>query len=149
ESATKADEQAIEAMGDALAGSDRPLVITSGVLGLGGGRVGAETDAGTSPRAAGERAALALADRGVRSSSLRLPPSVHGRDDHGFVPRLIEVARERGVSGYVDDGATRWSAVHRLDAARLFRLAVERAPAGSVLHGVGDEGVLTRSIAEV
>src|SRR5262249_14542891 len=75
--------------------------------------------------------------------------SVHGRDDHGFVPRLIEVARNRGVSGYVDDGATRWSAVHRLDAARLFRLAIEQAPAGSVLHGVADEGVPTRSIAEV
>jgi nucleoside-diphosphate-sugar epimerase len=151
--ATDADRRAIKALGDALAGSDRPLVIASGVAGLQPGRLATEDDVPDAASPAGgrslsERAALALADRGVRSSSVRLAPTVHGDGDNGFVASLAGVARERGASGYVGDGANRWPAVHRLDAARLFRLAVQGAPAGSVLHGVAEEGVPTRAIAE-
>ena len=148
------DVEAVEAMGAALAGSDRPLVITSGTAVLPAGSLGTER-ATPDPESMGthripsETVALALAERGVRSSVVRLPPSVHGEGDHGFVPALIDVARASGVAGYVGDGSNRWAAVHRLDAARLFRLAVEGAPAGSILHGVGDEGVPTREIAEL
>jgi nucleoside-diphosphate-sugar epimerase len=146
------DLRAIETLGTALAGSGRPLVIANGVLGLPAGRLVTERD--RHDPAAGQRAAnaqvtLAFAARGVRSAVVRLAPSVHGEGDHGFVARLIEIARERGVSGYIGDGANCWPAVHRLDAARLFRLALEGAPAGTVLHGVADEGVPVRAIAEV
>ena len=92
---------------------------------------------------------LALADRGVRSAVVRLAPTVHGEGDHGFMAALVAIARGKGVSGYVGDGAQRWPAVHRLDAARLFRLALEQAPAGSVLHATADEGVAIRTIAEI
>jgi nucleoside-diphosphate-sugar epimerase len=153
-----ADRRAVEAMGAVLAGSDRPFVLASGMLGLKAGRVATE-DEGLVPSAelranpAARRfatglLALSLAGTGVRSSVLRFPPTVHGDGDHGFVATLVSIARRRGVAGYVGDGANRWPAVHRSDAARLARLAVEAAPAGSVLHAVADEGVPFREIAE-
>lgn len=144
------DLAAIEAIGDELAGSGRPLVIAAGLLGLSSGQAATEEDryaSGSNHRVASEEAARALGERDVRSSVLRLPPSVHGEGDHGFVPQLIAVAREKGVSGYPGEGTNLWPAVHRRDAARLFRLAVESAPAGSVLHGVGEQGIATREIA--
>ena len=149
-----ADLRAVEAIGEALEGSGKPFVITSGTAALAPGRVGTERDApdasgAAAPRVPSDNAAGTLAERGVRSSALRLPPSVHGpADSHGFIPRLISVAREKGVSAYVGVGANRWPAVHELDAARLYRLAVESAPAGARLHGVGDEGVPFAGIAE-
>ncbi|HEV2369480.1 MAG TPA: SDR family oxidoreductase [Acidimicrobiales bacterium] len=149
--AVEADQRAIETLGAALEGSDRPLVIASGVAVLAPDRVATEEDPPSPdfPRGAAAAMTLALAARGVRSAVVRLPPTVHGRGDDGFVPTLIGVARMRGRSGYIGDGANRWPAVHRDDAARLFRLAVEDAPAGSILHAVADEGVPTRSVAEV
>lgn len=151
------DRTAVEAMGAALAGSDRPFVLASGMLGMTPGRVATEND-GLVPSSAvrgnpaGHRSAtalltLSLRGVGVRSSVLRFPPTVHGDGDHGFVATLVGIARGRGVAGYVGDGTNRWPAVHVSDAARLARLAVESAPAGSVLHAVGDEGVEFREIA--
>src|SRR5271170_1550213 len=157
-SAAAADRRAVQAMGAALADSDRPFVLASGLAGLPAGKVATEDDGLVpSPEAranpAGLRAAtalftLSLRGIGVRSSVLRFPPTVHGDGDNGFMATLVAVARQRGVAGYVGDGANRWPAVHRSDAARLARLAVESAPAGSVLHAVGDEGVPFRAIAE-
>jgi nucleoside-diphosphate-sugar epimerase len=146
-----ADQAAIETMGEALVGSDRPLLIASGVLGSGEGRTVTELDAPDPnfPRAAAARMTLSLAERGVRAAVVRLPPSVHGEGDTGFVPTLIAVARERGLSGYVGEGSNCWSAVHRLDAAAAFRLTLEKAPAGSVVQAIADQGVPTRTIAEV
>lgn len=154
EASVTADRRAIETMGGALEGSGKPLVIASGTPAL-PGRVATERDesAPGSPvagRMANAKAALAMAARGVRSSVVGLPRTVHGDGDrHGFIARLIGIARDTGVSGYVGDGSNRWPAVHVLDAAHLFRLAVEDAPAGSRLHAVGDEGVPIREIAEV
>ncbi len=156
--AAAADRRAVEAMGAALAESDRPLVLASGMLGLTPGRVATEDDGlvpGAEVRAnpAGLRSAtalltLSLRGIGVRSSVLRLPPTVHGDGDNGFMATFVGIARQRGVAGYVGEGTNRWPAVHRSDAARLARLAVEAAPAGSVLHAVGDEGVPFREIAQ-
>lgn len=143
------DTNAIEAIGAELAGSDRPFVVTSGMVGFGLGRPLTEDDAAHPESPRRSEAALALAERGVRVSALRLAPSVHGKGDHGFVPRLIEIAREKGVSAYPGDGSNRWPAVHRFDAARLFRLALESAPAGARVHAVDEEGIPVRDIAEV
>jgi len=161
------DRLAIEAIGGALAGSDRPLIVTSGTGLLAPGRLATEDESvapgrlateddlvdpesAGSPRAASEVLTMAMTSRGVRTSLMRLPPSVHGDGDHhGFVPILIDIARKKGVSAYIGDGANRWPAVHRLDAARLYKLALEKAPAGSRLHAVADEGVPTRDIAAV
>jgi nucleoside-diphosphate-sugar epimerase len=152
--AGRTDLRAIEAMGGELEGSDRPLVITSGVAGLATSRVATEEDSPdpsgpASHRMASEQAAAAFASRGVRSSIVRLAPTVHDVGDHGFIPFVVDIARDKGVSGYIGDGSNRWPAVHRLDAARLFRLALESAPAGTTLHGVAEEGVPSREIAEV
>jgi nucleoside-diphosphate-sugar epimerase len=152
EQSVRIEHRAIEALGGALEGSGKPLAIASGVLGLAPGRVATErdsTEGSASPRIASMVAGLAFASRGVRSSLVRLAPSVHGPGDHGFVPMLVAIAREKGVAGYVGDGSQRWPAVHRLDAARLFRLALEKAPAGSCVHGIAEEGVAVRAIAEV
>jgi len=152
--AVAADLRAIETFGDALAGTGKPLVGTSGTLLLaraGLGRTGTEADTlDAGPRVDAENAVVALAGRGVRSSVVRLPPTVHSSlDHHGFVPALIAIAREKGVAAYVGDGCSRWPAGHTLDAAHLYRLALEAAPAGARLHAVGDEGVPFGEIAAV
>jgi nucleoside-diphosphate-sugar epimerase len=152
--AAETDLRAVEAMGEVLAGSDRPFVNTSGTLLLAAvtqGRTATENDAAEGgPRIDSENATIALAERGVRSSVIRLSPLVHSTlDHHGFAHRLINIAREKGVSAYIGDGANRWPGVHTLDAAHLYRLALESAPAGTRLHGVADEGVPFRDIAAV
>lgn len=150
----KVDREVVALFGDELAGSGRPFVVTSGLAVFPSGHRGTEDEPGD-PASAGvhrvpsEDSTVALAERGVRSMVVRLPPSVHGDGDRGFVPALIGIAREKGVSGYVGEGLNRWPAVHRFDAARLFRLALEKGAAGSRFHAVGDEGVPVREIAEV
>jgi len=161
--ATAADRRAIEAFADALAGTGKPFVIASGILGVLGlppGVVATEEDGrgaaagggevpigGATDRIDNADFTLALAGRGIRSSVVRLPPATHGDGDNGFIPTVIRLARDKGAVAYVGDGANRWPAVHRDDAARLFRLALESAPAGSALHAVGDEGVAIREVA--
>ena len=153
EAATRADARAIETFASSLGGSGKPLVISGGTL-VTPGRPSTERDelvaAGPiAARITNMQVALAAADQGVRSCLVMLPRSVHGQGErHGFIPQLITLARTKGVSGYIGDGTNRWPAVHVQDAARLFRLAVEQAPAGAVVHAVGDEGVPVREIAE-
>lgn len=148
------DRRSIEAIGTALEGSGRPLVVTSVTALLTMGRIATESDVPTSattknPRLASEEAAASVAARGVPVSVIRLPPSVHGDGDHGFVPMLIGIARDKGAAAYVGDGLNRWPAVHRLDAAKLYRLAVEKGAAGAHYHAVADEGVPFKDIAAV
>jgi len=153
--ALTADLRAIEAIGEALAGSGKPFVNTTGTMLLSHsvrGRVGTEEDEGQpggNPRVASEQLSLALAERGVRASIVRLAPTVHSSlDHHGFIPMIVAAARKNGFSAYVGEGAARWPAVHTLDAARLYRLALESAPAGMRVHAAAEEGVAFRAIAE-
>jgi len=149
------DLRAVKTMGEVLEGTGKPFVITSGTLMLTyvlpPGQIGTEKDVvdNSVPRGEAENEVISLAERGVRSSVVRLAPSVHGETRAGFVSMLIDIARDKGVSAYIGDGSNRWPAVHYLDAARLFRLALEDAPAGSILHGVGEEGIPVRDIAQV
>lgn len=148
------DRTAIEALGEVLAGSDRPLTVTSGIALVSPGRVATEDMAitagpNTPPRVASEEAADALAAKGVRVSVMRLAPSVHGDGDHGFVPMLIDIARQKGVSAYIGEGLNRWTAVHKLDAARLYRLTLENKTPGARFHGTAEEGVVFKDIAAV
>ena len=147
EAAGKTDQLAIEALGEALAGSARPLLVTGGLAGFNLGRPTTEQDKPAASPRLSEPTALALAAKGVRASVVRLAPSVHDRNDHGFVPTLINIARQTGVAAYVGDGRNRWPAVHRLDAARLFRLALEQGVGGAIYHGAADEGIPMRDIA--
>jgi nucleoside-diphosphate-sugar epimerase len=154
ENSAQTDRRAIETLGAALEGSGRPLVITTGTALIKPGHVVTEDDrpnpaSARHLRLGTEQVAIDPAARGVRSSIVRPGASVHGDGDHGFVPILIDIARAKGVSGYIGHGANRWPAVHRLDAANLYRLAFKTAPAGSVFHAIADEGVPTREIAEV
>jgi nucleoside-diphosphate-sugar epimerase len=148
--AAETDKRAIETIGAVVAGSERPFIVTSGTALAAPGRVALETDMANSnfPRKSEEAAASAAAG-GARVSVLRLPPSVHGVGDHGFVPLLIRIARDKGVSAYVGEGLNRWPAVHRLDAADLYRLLIEKRPTAPRNHAVADEGVPFREIAEV
>jgi nucleoside-diphosphate-sugar epimerase len=150
EAANETDRRAIETIGAALEGSGRPLVIASGVNMTTDGATATETDPPTPgfPRSQAALIAIALSAKGVRSSVVRLPPTVHGRGDKGFIATLVGIARERGVSGYIGDGSNVWPAVHRDDAARVFQLALEQAPPGSMWHAIAEEGIATRSIAE-
>jgi len=150
--ASAADRLAVEAMAEALVGTDRPIVIASGTGGLSPGHLATEQSVPISDatgRYAVEEMVVSFVARGVRPAVVRFPPTVHGRGDHGFISMLIDIARKKRVSGYPGDGSNRWPAVHRIDASQLFRLAVESAPAGARLHGVGEEGIAVREIAEV
>jgi len=151
EAAARTDHDVIEAIGSALEGSERPFLVAGGVLGLTPGRTATELDTpdpAVHPRTANVALALSLAHNGVRSSCVRFAPTVHGDGDHGFIATLVAIARAKGTSGYIGDGANRWPAVHRLDAARLVRLTLEGAPAGTSVHAVAESGITTKAIAE-
>lgn len=153
ETAVASNQAAIETIGEALAGSDKPFAIASGLAGLRAGEIATEDDRpeptpGAGGRVINEQTALALAERGVRSMAVRFAPTVHGAGDHGFVTLIVAADREHGFAAYVGDGNNRWPAVHVTDAARLVRLGLEKAPAGSVLHAAGEEGIAFRHIAE-
>ena len=153
ETAVVSDRAAIEALGETLAGTERPLMIASGVAGLKPGTLATERDMaepfpGPGGRILNERVALAFADRGVRSMSVRFAPTVHGNGDNGFLAMVVAADRTAGTAAYIGDGSNRWPAVHRTDAARLVRLGIESAPAGSVLHAVGEQGVALADVAE-
>ena len=148
----RTEHAAVQSMLDVLAGSDRPFLLASGLASGVTGRLLTEDDASPfhgseSMRGGSENLALDYADRGVRSVALRFSPTVHGMGDHGFTAELTRIARERGAAGYVADGSTGWAAVHRSDAARLVRRALESSPAGSRVHAVGEEGLASRDIA--
>jgi nucleoside-diphosphate-sugar epimerase len=158
QSAAEADRRAVEAFGEVLAGTDRPFLIASGTLGLTQGVLATEADGhepvpagatGPMARRATAQFTLSLATNGVRASVVRLPPTVHGDGDNGFMASIVKAARNKGVSAYIGDGTNRWPATHRLDVAYLFRVAFESARAGSTLHAVADEGVSFREIADV
>jgi nucleoside-diphosphate-sugar epimerase len=150
--AAETDRQAVTAMLGALEGSGKPLVATSVTVLAAHAHPATEDipvpEGSPNPRAKAEAMVLAAAGRGVRASVVRLPPSVHGAGDYGFVPMLLRIARSKGVSAFIGEGANRWPAVHRLDAARLFRLALESALPGARLHAVAEEGLALRKIAE-
>jgi nucleoside-diphosphate-sugar epimerase len=153
DTAIASNQAAIETIGEALAGSDKPFAIASGLAGLRTGEIATEDDRpeptpGPGGRATNERTALAFAERGVRSMSVRFAPTVHGAGDHGFIALIVAADREHGTAAYVGDGENRWAAVHVSDAARLVRLGIEGAAAGSVLHAAADEGVAFREIAD-
>jgi nucleoside-diphosphate-sugar epimerase len=161
EGAAAADRRVVETFGEALAGSNKPFVIASGLLGLTPGKVVTEQDGlesseattstnnGPQTRLGTAHITLAFAEKGIRASVVRLSPTVHGEGDNGFMAMLISIARAKGNAGYVADGSNLWPAVHRLDTALLFRLALEKAPAGSTLHAAAEEGVSIRDIAGV
>jgi nucleoside-diphosphate-sugar epimerase len=151
-SSNRAERTAVETIGDALVGSNRPFLLASG-LGATAGRAATEDDRSPhhgvdSPRGGSENLALEYADRGVGAVSVRFAPTVHGDGDHGFISVLVGIARDKGLSGYIGDGANRWAAVHRSDAARVVRLGLEKAAPGSILHAVGESGIPTGTIAE-
>lgn len=147
---TRADRGAVAAMGEALAGTGKPFVVTSVTSLLRPETTGTEEDEpwleGSNPRAQAEIDALTLAERGIRVTAVRLPPSVHGIGDKGWVPQLIRIAKRRGIAGYIGDGSNRWPAVHRMDAARLFRLALESGQEGARFHAVAEEGIPMRDL---
>jgi nucleoside-diphosphate-sugar epimerase len=150
---SETDKRAVEAMGAALAGSNRPFVIASPTAVVMPGKPATEDTAGSlqalgAGRVPSEEAMIGLASKGVRTSIVRLPPAVHDREKQGLISMMIPLAKEKGVSAYVNDGLNRWAAVHRLDAARLFRLALEKGSAGARYHAVGEEGVPLRDIAK-
>jgi nucleoside-diphosphate-sugar epimerase len=142
-------KRAIETLGSALAGFNRPLVVAAGVAMLKPGGLLIENDSSRAAPRKSEETALAFVSRGVTASVVRLPPTVHGEGDQAFVPSIIGIGRKKNVSAYVGNGLNCWSSVHRLDAAKLFRLALEKGSAGAIYHGVADEGVPFRDIADV
>jgi nucleoside-diphosphate-sugar epimerase len=149
----RAERAAVQTIGEALIGSDRPFVLASGAAGVVAGRPAVETDRSpfdgpNSPRGGSENLALEYADRGVRTICARFAPTVHGMGDPQFISFIAAATRRHGASAYIADGSNVWSAVHRDDAARLIRLGLDQAPAGTILHAVGEEAVPTREIAE-